>query len=123
MCLNWRREGFARGVGMERSDEGEVRGRLTGAIYDIEIDRPAKLNGFTPKMLRDLASAYTAFEHEAEARVAVRVWTFPRSVRCWRAASRSSRQTRSTPSISGRRDAPSRWSSPSRASPSPWESN
>ena len=53
------------------SDEGEVRGALAGSMFSIEIDRPAKLNGFTPKMLAELAAAYTTFEREAAARVAV----------------------------------------------------
>lgn len=56
---------------MSAGHEGEVRGRLADGIFQIEIDRPAKLNGFTPKMLGDLAAAYTAFEREAGARVAL----------------------------------------------------
>jgi len=56
---------------MSVADDGEVRGRLAGELFSIEIDRPAKLNGFTPKMLAELAAAYTAFEREAAARVAV----------------------------------------------------
>jgi len=50
-------------------------GRITTALRDgmflIGIDRPAKLNGFTPVMLRGLAQAYTAFEHELQAHCAV----------------------------------------------------
>jgi enoyl-CoA hydratase len=51
--------------------DGEILTRLEGPVFVIGINRPAKLNGFTPKMLRELAAAYTAFEHEAAARVAV----------------------------------------------------
>jgi enoyl-CoA hydratase/carnithine racemase len=51
--------------------EGTVRGARDGALFAIEFDRPAKLNGFTPKMLRELAEAYTAFERDPSARVAV----------------------------------------------------
>ena len=55
----------------EGEGEGAVRGVLDGALFLIEIDRPAKLNGFTPKMLAELAAAYTAFEREPAARAAV----------------------------------------------------
>lgn len=51
--------------------EGEIISRLEGPVFVIGVNRPAKLNGFTPKMLRELAAAYTAFEHEAAARVAL----------------------------------------------------
>jgi enoyl-CoA hydratase/carnithine racemase len=37
-------------------------------IFAIGIDRPAKLNGFSPRMMRELAGAMTAFEHDADAR-------------------------------------------------------
>lgn len=51
--------------------DGEILTRRDGTIFLIGLNRPAKLNGFTPKMLKELAAAYTAFEHDAEARVAV----------------------------------------------------
>ncbi|PJI37451.1 crotonase/enoyl-CoA hydratase family protein [Ferrovibrio sp.] len=51
--------------------DGEILTRREGAIFLIGLNRPAKLNGFTPKMLKELAAAYTAFERDAEARVAV----------------------------------------------------
>lgn len=51
--------------------DGEILTRREGAVFVIGINRPAKLNGFTPKMLRELAAAYTAFEQDAAARVAV----------------------------------------------------
>jgi enoyl-CoA hydratase len=45
-------------------------GRITTEVHDrvlvITIDRPAKYNGFTPKMLHELAAAYTRLEHDAE---------------------------------------------------------
>ena len=56
---------------MSGDGEGRVRGARDGALFAIEIDRPAKLNGFTPRMLGELAEAYTAFEHDPAARVAV----------------------------------------------------
>jgi enoyl-CoA hydratase len=43
-------------------------GRITTEIHDrvlvITIDRPGKYNGFTPKMLHELAAAYTRLEHD-----------------------------------------------------------
>ena len=57
---------------MKNADpDGEILTRCEGAIFLIGLNRPAKLNGFTPKMLKELAAAYTAFERDAEARVAV----------------------------------------------------
>jgi enoyl-CoA hydratase/carnithine racemase len=50
-------------------------GRITidqrDGLFLIGIDRPAKLNGFTPVMLRGMAQAYTRYEREAQARCAV----------------------------------------------------
>ncbi|MFN4309663.1 MAG: crotonase/enoyl-CoA hydratase family protein [Ferrovibrio sp.] len=51
--------------------DGEILTRRDGVVFVIGLNRPAKLNGFTPKMLRELAAAYTAFEADGEARVAV----------------------------------------------------
>jgi enoyl-CoA hydratase len=51
--------------------DGEILTRREGAIFLIGLNRPAKLNGFTPKMLKELATAYTAFEQDKAARVAV----------------------------------------------------
>src|SRR5882672_11997439 len=53
------------------SSEGRITIELRGALFLIGIDRPAKLNGFTPVMLRAIAQAYTRYEHEPEARCAV----------------------------------------------------
>lgn len=49
--------------------EGEILTRRDGAVFIIGINRPQKLNGFTPKMLKGLAAAYTTFEQDAQARV------------------------------------------------------
>jgi enoyl-CoA hydratase len=58
---------------MESNDptDGKIRTELQGDIYLIGIDRPAKLNGFTPVMMRGLARAYTDFESTTLARCAV----------------------------------------------------
>jgi enoyl-CoA hydratase len=46
--------------------EGRVTANAHGHCLVITIDRPAKYNGFTPTMLRELAAAYTRLEREAE---------------------------------------------------------
>lgn len=51
--------------------EGRITIRLQDDVFVIGIDRPAKLNGFTPVMLRGMAQAYTAYENDASARCAV----------------------------------------------------
>jgi enoyl-CoA hydratase/carnithine racemase len=56
---------------MSHDPDGEILTRREGAIFLIGLNRTAKLNGFTPKMLRELAAAYTAFERDPAARVAV----------------------------------------------------
>ena len=51
---------------MEKIDlaEGRITTELRDGLFLIGIDRPAKLNGFTPVMLRGMAQAYTRYEHE-----------------------------------------------------------
>ena len=51
--------------------DGRISTELRDGVFRIGIDRPAKLNGFTPQMLRGMAQAYTRYEHEAQARCAV----------------------------------------------------
>ncbi|HEX7955103.1 MAG TPA: crotonase/enoyl-CoA hydratase family protein [Burkholderiales bacterium] len=51
--------------------EGCITTELSDGLFLIGIDRPAKLNGFTPFMLRGMAQAYTRYEREADARCAV----------------------------------------------------
>ena len=59
----------------ELDTENDADGRITyatdGHVRLIGLDRPAKYNGFTPKMLVELAQAYTDFEHDPDARAAV----------------------------------------------------
>ncbi|HZD25018.1 MAG TPA: crotonase/enoyl-CoA hydratase family protein [Alphaproteobacteria bacterium] len=51
-------------------DPNNPDGRIVTEVQDhimlIGIDRPHKLNGFTPKMLRELGDAYTAMETDDE---------------------------------------------------------
>jgi len=51
--------------------EGRITTDLNDGLFLIGIDRPAKLNGFTPVMLRGMAQAYTRYEKEPAARCAV----------------------------------------------------
>lgn len=57
------------------ASEAPADGRITierqGRLFLIGIDRPKKLNGFSPKMLTELAGAFTAFETDDEAWVGV----------------------------------------------------
>ncbi len=47
---------------IERDKNGRVSVEARGELLLIEIDRPEKLNSFTPKMLEELGSAYTRLE-------------------------------------------------------------
>jgi enoyl-CoA hydratase/carnithine racemase len=51
--------------------DGEILTERRGNIFLIGVNRPAKLNGYTPKMTRELAMAYTTFEDDAALRCAV----------------------------------------------------
>jgi enoyl-CoA hydratase len=46
---------------------GRIVTAKDGRVFKIGIDRPAKYNGFTPKMFTELAEAYQAYEDDAEA--------------------------------------------------------
>ena len=58
-------------AGEDTAADGRIVTERRDALFLIGIDRPAKLNGFTPAMLRGLAQAYTAFEQDAGARCAL----------------------------------------------------
>jgi len=49
---------------LERDENGTVRVEEKGDLLLIEIDRPKKLNGFTPKMFEELGSAYNTLESD-----------------------------------------------------------
>ena len=51
--------------------EGTIRTERRGALLLVGIDRPAKRNGFTPRMFRELAQAYTLLEDDPSLRVGV----------------------------------------------------
>jgi enoyl-CoA hydratase len=53
---------------MSATDDASADGRITierlEHVFAIGIDRPRKLNGFSPKMLVEMAEAYTVFERD-----------------------------------------------------------
>ncbi|MEM7744381.1 MAG: crotonase/enoyl-CoA hydratase family protein [Pseudomonadota bacterium] len=55
------------------SDEGTILATPDGHLLRMTVSRPRKLNGFTPKMMRELGEAYTRLEHDPDLRVGVLV--------------------------------------------------
>jgi enoyl-CoA hydratase len=55
----------------EAPAEGRILTEALEHLLLITIDRPKKLNGFSPQMLRQLADAFTAFEREPAYRCGV----------------------------------------------------
>jgi enoyl-CoA hydratase/carnithine racemase len=53
------------------SPEGTISTEKHGPLLLIGINRPAKYNGFTPRMFRELAQAYTRLDDEEGLRVGV----------------------------------------------------
>ncbi|MBC7704812.1 MAG: enoyl-CoA hydratase, partial [Rhodoferax sp.] len=51
--------------------EGAIRCSVQGTVLLIGIDRPAKRNGFTPTMLREVGQAYTRLDDDPALRVGV----------------------------------------------------
>lgn len=51
--------------------EGGISCEQRGHVLLIGMNRPAKLNGFTPAMFRELGEAYTRLDDDAELRVGV----------------------------------------------------
>ena len=47
--------------------DGRITTERNGHVFLIGIDRPKKLNGFSPKMLTEMAEAFTAFERDENA--------------------------------------------------------
>lgn len=48
-------------------DDGRIVSERLDRVFAIGIDRPKKLNGFSPKMLIELAQAFTTFEDDENA--------------------------------------------------------
>ena len=58
------------GRAMESSapaSDGRITTEKRGRVFIIKLDRPRKLNGFSIKMIKELAAAYTAFENDTDA--------------------------------------------------------
>jgi enoyl-CoA hydratase/carnithine racemase len=51
--------------------DGSIDTQVIGSILQITINRPAKRNGFTPKMFRELGEAYTRLDDDPSLRVGV----------------------------------------------------
>ncbi len=51
--------------------EGTISTERRGTLLLIGINRPAKYNGFTPRMFRELGEAYTLLDDDGELRVGV----------------------------------------------------
>jgi enoyl-CoA hydratase/carnithine racemase len=56
---------------MEAPAEGRITCETRGALLLIGIDRPAKYNGFTPRMFRELGEAYSRLDDDENLRVGV----------------------------------------------------
>jgi enoyl-CoA hydratase len=52
-------------------DEGTITTERRGALLLIGLNRPAKYNGMSPRMFRELAEAYTLLDDDADLRVGV----------------------------------------------------
>ena len=50
----------------ERDPDGQIRTEKRGRLLLMCIDRPEKLNGWTPKMFAELTAAYTQMDADPE---------------------------------------------------------
>ena len=50
---------------------GRINRKLIQNIFFIEIDRPSKMNGFTPHMFVEISKAFTEYENEINALCAI----------------------------------------------------
>ena len=53
------------------AEEGCIHTHVKDGVFEMVIDRPLKLNGFTPKMFRELIKAYRDFEDDPVSRCAM----------------------------------------------------
>ncbi|MDA9558629.1 crotonase/enoyl-CoA hydratase family protein [Alphaproteobacteria bacterium] len=53
------------------NNEGRINRKLIQNIFFIDIDRPKKLNGFTPYMFKEIAKSFTEYENDNNALCAV----------------------------------------------------
>ena len=52
-------------------EKGRINRKLIENIFFIDIDRPEKMNGFTPYMFKEIAKAFTEFENNKKALCAI----------------------------------------------------
>ena len=52
-------------------NKGRINRKLIQNIFFIDIDRPKKMNGFTPYMFQEMAKAFTEYENENNALCAI----------------------------------------------------
>jgi enoyl-CoA hydratase/carnithine racemase len=57
--------------GIQTTSEGCITCEVRGPLLLVGINRPAKLNGFTPRMFRELGEAYTRLDDDPRLRVGV----------------------------------------------------
>ena len=53
------------------NDKGRINRKLIQNIFFIDIDRPKKLNGFTPYMFEEISKAFTEYENNNNALCAI----------------------------------------------------
>ena len=53
------------------NNKGRINRKLIQNIFFIDIDRPKKLNGFTPYMFKEIAKAFTEYENNNNALCAI----------------------------------------------------
>ena len=53
------------------TEKGRINRKLIQNIFFIDIDRPTKMNGFTPYMFEEMAKAFTEYENENNALCAI----------------------------------------------------
>lgn len=115
--------------------EGTITTERRGPLLLIGIDRPAKRNGFTPRMFRELGAAYTLLDDDPALRVGVlfghgahftagldlpTIAPFMQRGESWCSRATSSPPTWAPPATAA---APSRWWWRSRASRTRWGSS
>ncbi len=105
--------------------EGTITTERRGALLLIGINRPAKLNGFTPRMYRELGEAYTLLDDDPQLRVGVLHafgGHFTAGLDLPTIAPLMQRGEKPVPPGLVE-PAPNRWWRPSRASPTRWASS
>tara|TARA_B100001989_G_C24479645_1_gene433721 strand:- start:195 stop:1025 length:831 start_codon:yes stop_codon:yes gene_type:complete len=64
-------EKIIRPISEADTEKGRINRKLIQNIFFVDIDRPKKMNGFTPHMFVEMAKAFTEFENDKNALCAV----------------------------------------------------